>query len=105
MAHVPKGLSLLPVPRKLGIKKTAFSLSLCLLTYADITSLLIFILFISAYSAAPGLTCGIHTLSYGVWDLVPQPGIESRPPALGMQSLSHWTTREVPDVTEISELM
>ena len=31
-----------------------------------------------------------------MWDLVPQPGIEPRPPALGGQSLSHWTTREVP---------
>ena len=24
------------------------------------------------------------------------PEIESRPPALGVQSLSHWTTREIP---------
>ena len=29
-------------------------------------------------------------------DLVPCPGIETRPPALGAQSLNHWTTREVP---------
>ncbi|KAM9093683.1 glutathione-specific gamma-glutamylcyclotransferase 1 isoform 1-T1 [Megaptera novaeangliae] len=29
-------------------------------------------------------------------DLVPQPGIETRPPALGVRSLTHWTTREVP---------
>ena len=27
--------------------------------------------------------------------LVPQPGIEPMPPALGAQSLNHWTTREV----------
>ena len=26
---------------------------------------------------------------------LPDPGIESRPPAFGAQSLSHWTTREV----------
>ena len=33
-------------------------------------------------------------LTYGMWhDLVP-PGIEPRPPALGVWSLSHWTTRE-----------
>ena len=32
-----------------------------------------------------------------MWDLVPQPGIEPASPALGVQSLSHWTTREVPD--------
>ena len=30
------------------------------------------------------------------WDLVPWPGIEPRPPALGVWSLSHWTTRKVP---------
>ena len=29
-------------------------------------------------------------------DLVPRPGIEPRPPALGAGSLSQWTTREVP---------
>ena len=39
-------------------------------------------------------TCGLF--SWGMWDLVPRPGIEPGPPALGMQSLSHWTTREVP---------
>ena len=31
-----------------------------------------------------------------MWDLVPRPGIEPGPPALGAQSLSHWTTKEVP---------
>ena len=41
-------------------------------------------------------TCGKRTLSCGMWDLVPWPGIEPRPPALGARSLSHWTTREVP---------
>ena len=30
-----------------------------------------------------------------MWPLVPLPGIESWPPALGAWSLSHWTTREV----------
>ena len=29
-------------------------------------------------------------------DLVPRPGIEPRPPALWVRSLTHWTTREVP---------
>ena len=29
-------------------------------------------------------------------DLVPQPGMEPRPPALGTRSLTHWTAREVP---------
>ena len=36
----------------------------------------------------PGLSCS-------VWDLAPLPGIEPGPPALGVQSVSHWTTREV----------
>ena len=40
--------------------------------------------------AAPGLSCGM-------WDQVPWTGIELQPPALGAQSLSHWTTREVPE--------
>ena len=38
------------------------------------------------------------TLSCGMWDLVPWPGIEPRLPAVGVQSLSHWTTGEVPKV-------
>ena len=36
------------------------------------------------YLAAQGLSCGL-------WDLVPQPGIKPRAPALRDQSLSHWT--------------
>ena len=31
-----------------------------------------------------------------MWDPVPSPGMEPRPPVSGTQSLSHWTTREVP---------
>ena len=38
--------------------------------------------------AAVGLSCSMQ-------DLVPPPGIEPGTPALGMQSLSHWTTRDV----------
>ena len=33
-----------------------------------------------------------------MWDLLPQLGIGSRPPVLGAQSLSHWTTREIPSM-------
>ena len=40
--------------------------------------------------------CGIWTLSYRIWDLVPWPVIQPRPPALGAWSCTHWTTREVP---------
>ena len=39
--------------------------------------------------------CSMQTLSCGMWDLVPQPGINPRPPALGVWSLSHWTTKDV----------
>ena len=35
-------------------------------------------------------------LSCGIWDLVPWPGIKPGCPTLGVWSLSHWTTREVP---------
>ena len=33
--------------------------------------------------------------SFSTWDPVPRPGIEPRPPALGAQSLYHWTTKKV----------
>ena len=48
--------------------------------------------------AASGLSCDMQGLLVAVcmWDLVPQPGIEPRMPALGAQSLTHWITREVP---------
>ena len=35
-------------------------------------------------------------LVVAMWDLVPWSGIEPGPPALGVWSLSHWTTKEVP---------
>ena len=38
-------------------------------------------------------TLGIF--SCGMWDPGPWPGSDPRRPALGVQSLSHWTTREV----------
>ena len=31
-----------------------------------------------------------------MWDLVPRPGIEPTPPALEVQSVNHWTSKEVP---------
>ena len=48
-----------------------------------------FIILKNIYMAMPGLNCGM-------WDIVPPPGIESTPLALGAQGLSHWTTREAP---------
>ena len=41
------------------------------------------------------LPWSMQTLNCVVWDIVHRPGMEPRPPALGAQSLSHWTTREV----------
>ena len=41
-------------------------------------------------------TWNMYTLSWGMCDLVPWPGIKPMPPAPGAQSLSHWATREVP---------
>ena len=43
-------------------------------------------------------SCGMWDLSRGTQDLVLWPGIEPRPPALGVRSLNHCTTREVPVV-------
>ena len=37
---------------------------------------------------------GMQILSCDLWDLVPLPGIETWPPALGTWSPSHWT-REI----------
>ena len=52
-------------------------------------SFLFFFKYIFIYLAVLGLSCGM-------WDLVPPPGIKLRPPALGMRSLSHWITRDIP---------
>ena len=51
---------------------------------------LIFV-YLFIYLALLGLSCGM-------WGLVLCPGIEPRPPALGVQSLSHLTIREVPKI-------
>ena len=39
--------------------------------------------------------CSMQTFSFSMWDLVPWPMIKPGSPALGMWSLSHWTTRKV----------
>ena len=41
------------------------------------------------YLATPGLSCGMR-------DLVPRSGLEPGSPALGAQTLSHWTPRDTP---------
>ena len=52
-------------------------------------------IYIYIYLAVLGLSCGIQTLSCGMWDLVPWPRSELGTPALKVQSLSHYTSREV----------
>ena len=39
-----------------------------------------------------------------MWDLIPRPGIEPGPPALGARSLNHCATREVPQPVFLSYL-
>ena len=39
----------------------------------------------------------MQILSCSMWDLVPRPGMEPRPPALGEQRVSPWITREAPE--------
>ena len=45
--------------------------------------------------------CGLLVVAC-MRDLVPRPGIERSPPALGAQSLTHWTTTEVPTLSEVT---
>ena len=73
------------------------------LSYA--VSFFFFFSYLLTYLAAPrGLSCGKvrsfpfgkKTLSWGIWDSVPQSRIEHGSPALGAWSLNRWTTREIP---------
>ena len=52
----------------------------------------LFFLFVfkNIYLAIRILSCSLDILSWGMWDLVPGPGIEPRPSAFWAQSLSHW---------------
>ena len=49
------------------------------------------------YLAVLGLGWNTLDLHCGMWDLVPWPGIKLASPALEVQSLNHWTIREVPN--------
>ena len=55
-------------------------------------------IYLFIYLAVLGLGCGMLSHSCSMCDLVPQPGIELKTPAMGAWNLSHWTTREVPPV-------
>ena len=87
-----------------SFQRTSFCLSLhCLSIFYLFPSLSLFFLPLTLY-----LICcfqffkkifiylGELGLCCSMWDLVPRPGIKPGSPALGMQSLSHRTTREVP---------
>lgn len=41
-------------------------------------------------------SCSIRTPSCGMWDTVPQPGLQPLPPLLGTYSPRDWATRKVP---------
>ena len=47
-------------------------------------------IFFFIYLDVPGLSCSM-------WNLVPLPGIEPWPPALGTQRLGYWTIRDIPE--------
>ena len=50
-------------------------------------------------------SCGMRTLNCCMRDLVAWPGIEPRTRALGAQSLSPWTSREVPQLSRSLSLL
>ena len=88
-------------------KKVSFSISLLpFFIFSSLNTYLFIYLAAGFLLAALGVlifvvACGIFspglwTLSWSLWDLVPWPRREPRPPALGALSLSHWTTIEVP---------
>ena len=57
---------------------------------------------VGSFTAASRIfNSAIRTLSCGTWDLA----IKPRSPALGVQSLSHWTTREVPSCFQIRSIL
>ena len=58
----------------------------------------------------PDLSCGTRDLlvvacqllvAVCMWDLLPRPGIEPGPTALGVRSRTHLTTREVPKTVQL----
>ena len=52
------------------------------------------------YESSLVVACELFGCS--MWDIVPRSGLEPRSPPLGVWSLSHWITKEVPTVTDIN---
>ena len=54
------------------------------------------ILFLNRFKKKLLIYLAVLVLSCGMRDLLLPPRVEPGPPALGAQSLSHWTTKEIP---------
>ena len=116
--HLPKRCSI-PIKHSLPICPSPnpgpLPVSLCLYRFADLGPFIymtsysthIFLAFVMQHNifkkywlinlAAPGLSYGTQYLQpRHVVNSTPWPGIKPTPPTLGVQSLSRWTTREVP---------
>ena len=120
LLHPPLSARLITTPSKLDLislgvdsgrlGKTACFCDVCVLKMRHEKSLVfsnIYYLFTWLIPVLGGVckvfSQGMQTLSCSMWGLVPQLGIEPRPPALGTQSLSHWTTGEVLEKSLIKE--
>ena len=58
------------------------------------SSVFLIFIYLYIYLVVPGLSCSMQSLSCDMCVLVPW--IEPGPPALGVWSLCHWTTRDFP---------
>ena len=83
---------------------TYLVLTASVLSFLSFSFFLIFIWLCLALVAAYRVfvVAAFRIFSCGMWDLVHWPGVELRSLALEAQSLSHWTTREVPASVFIS---
>ena len=62
--------------------------------------LLLLLIYFIIYLAVPGISCGMQGLQ--LWCVGSSSLTEPEPPALAGQSLSPWTTREVPAVSVLT---
>ena len=76
-----------------SLLKRHFSVALSL-TIEFSLNIYLFICLRQVLVVACAFLLGACKLLAEIWDLVPRPRITPRPPALGAQSLSYWTTRE-----------